>query len=564
MRKSPQSKAVPPPKPQAQPRWLVPLATIGVAIVLAGLFSGEIFDSDFWWHLKTGQFIVQHHRLPAPDPFAYTTAAAPPGYPGEEHTRYFNLTHEWLAQVGMYLVYAIGGFPAIVFLRALLLTAACLIAGAIAARRTNSAWWGFAAALAAGSVGVVFATDRPTLISFLFTVVFIALLEWRRAIWTLPLLSLIWANCHGGFFVGWIVCAAYCLEALIRRDPARKPLLLVSAAVFAASAINPNGLEIIPTILRYRQSAMTAVNLEWIPPKWWADPYGFHILLYASIPILLISFRRVRPADWILMAFFTFAALSAFRNEIYVGLFAPIVIATYFPWKRTLPVAARCAGLVLLAVVVAVGAARGPFFQFRAGEWRYPAGAVDFLRSHQVTSPIFNTYMVGGYLIWKGESVFIDGRSLSESVFQDYRTITFDEPASTTRRALLERYGVGAIVMDSFAYMSGNVYPLALAMAYPYMSDWKLVYQDASAMVFLRNPPPGMPVLPAQRIADHLESECRQLIEHDPKYPGCARRLGFLVRLTNPARAQRMFELYIRHRSGDAEARAAYDELLSK
>jgi hypothetical protein len=546
---------------KSQPRWLVPLAAAAAAFLLVGLFSGEIFDPDFWWHLKTGQFIVEHHRLPVPDPFSYTTAGAAPGYPGEEHTRYFNLTHEWLAQVAMYLVYAVGGFPAIVFGRALLLTAACMTTGALAARRTGSPWWGLAASLAAGSVAVVYATDRPTLLSFLFTALFIAILEWRRFLWVLPVLSLIWANCHGGFFLGWIVCGAYCVEALLRRAPGSRRLLMVSAATFAVSAIDPNGLGIIPTIFRYRQSAMTSVNLEWIPPKWWADPYGFHILLYASIPILAIAFRRVRAADWILMAFFTAAALTAFRNEVYVGLFAPIVIATYFPWKRTLPAAMRIAGLAALGAVVAFGAARGPFFQFRAGEWRYPAGAVDFLRSHHVTARLFNTYMLGGYLIWKGERVFMDGRSLSETVFQDYQKIVFGESADTTRRDLLDRYGAGAIVMDSFAYMSGNIYPLAIAMAHPYMSDWKLVYEDPQSMVFLRNPPADLPVLGPQRIADHLESECRLLIEHDPKYPGCARRLGFLVRLTNPARARRMFELYLAHEPGDAEAREAYEGL---
>jgi hypothetical protein len=561
-------KPVPPKTPPApikpESRWWTLVAAGAVAVFLLGLFSGEIFDPDFWWHLKTGKYIVQHHRLPVPDPFSYTTAGAQPAYPGEEQTRHFNLTHEWLAETAMYLVYALAGFPGVVFARALLLTAACFLSGAIAARRTNSAWWGLAAALSAGSVAAAFATDRPTLVSFLFTMVFIALMEWRRSIWVLPLLALVWANCHGGFFLGWLVCGAYCAEALIRRAPDWRRLLIVSGAVFLVSGLNPNGFGIIPTIFRYRQSAMTSLNLEWLPPKLWADPYGFHLLLYACLPILAIAIKRVRPADWMLMAFFTYAALTAFRNEIYVGLFAPIVIAAYFPWKRSLAAPVRAAGLAVLMVAVGAAAARGPFFQFRAGEWRYPAGAVDFLRSHHITARLFNTYEKGGYLIWKGESVFVDGRSLSESVYQDYRTILLSEPRTPARSELLDRYGIGVIVMDSYGYQTGNLYPLALAMAYPDMADWKLVYEDPQSMVFLRNPPPDLPVLPPQRIADHLESECRLLIEHDPRYPGCARRLGFLVRLTNPARARRMFALYLEHDPNDAEARNAYDQLAGK
>ena len=80
-----------------------------VRILLLGLFSREIYDSDFWWHLRTGQYIVEQRALPFPDPFAWTTAGARDAYPGEARTRRFNLTHEWLAQVVFYAVWRVGG-----------------------------------------------------------------------------------------------------------------------------------------------------------------------------------------------------------------------------------------------------------------------------------------------------------------------------------------------------------------------------------------------------------------------------------------------------------------------
>ena len=53
------------------------------ALLLLGLFSTEIADPDFWWHLRTGEYIATAHRLPVPDPFAYTTAMARPAYRGD-------------------------------------------------------------------------------------------------------------------------------------------------------------------------------------------------------------------------------------------------------------------------------------------------------------------------------------------------------------------------------------------------------------------------------------------------------------------------------------------------
>jgi hypothetical protein len=545
-------------------RGKLPLLLLGAVtlLCLAGLFSGEIFDPDFWWHLKTGQFIVQQHRLPVPDPFSYTTAGARPGYPGEEQTRYFNLTHEWLAQLLLYCAWRLGSFPAVVLLRALIMASACLIAGMLAARRSKSFTWGVAAALAAASVALMFATDRPGVASYLFVMIFLAVMESRRGIWFLPLLSVIWANCHGGFFLAWIVCGAYAVEAVLRKAPHERRLVLVTAAVFLVSGLNPNGFGIIPTMLRYRQSYMTSTIIEWRHADLWGDPYGYDILLYLSVPVLAIAWRRVKISDWLLFAFFAWASLTAFRNEIYLGLFAPILIAGYWPWKRPLPDAVRYAAAAALAGALVWGVARGSFFRLRAGEWRYPAGAADFLRSHKITAPVFNTYFIGGYLIWKGHSTFIDGRALSETVFRDYRTIIDSPPGAPERRALLARYGAGAIVMDSYEYLTGAMHGLVRAMAYPDMADWKLAYEDPQSMVFLRDLPAGVAEIPKARIADHLESECRNLVEHDPKYPDCALKLGYLVARTNPQRAARMFALYFDHGGTNADARRTYQELL--
>jgi len=108
------------------------------AVLLVGMFSREIYDSDFWWHLGTGRYIVERHRLPAPDPFSWTTAMARDTSPGEAGTRQFNLTMEWLAQVAFYGLWKVGGSAAIVSARALSMTAMCGLIGLIAWRRRHS------------------------------------------------------------------------------------------------------------------------------------------------------------------------------------------------------------------------------------------------------------------------------------------------------------------------------------------------------------------------------------------------------------------------------------------
>ena len=94
--------------PAAPPTWLRPAILALAAILLMACFSTEVADSDTFWHLETGKYLAEHHQFPLPDPFSFTTYLGTP-LPGEETVRAFNVTHEWLAQILMYL--ALSGPP---------------------------------------------------------------------------------------------------------------------------------------------------------------------------------------------------------------------------------------------------------------------------------------------------------------------------------------------------------------------------------------------------------------------------------------------------------------------
>jgi hypothetical protein len=533
-------------------RWSPLIAAVLAAILWLGWFSPEIYDSDFWWHLKAGQFVVQNRALPVPDPFAFTTAGAGEAYPGEAIVRHFNLTHEWLAQVLLYLVWRFAGFGGVVLFRAMLLAGLCGLVGLIAWRRCGGFYRSLAAACATAGMAIRFALDRPFLITFLLLAVTIAILEYRRWIWLLPPLFLIWANCHGGFFLGWLVLAVYSAEALWQRAADARQVCTLSVLSLLISGANPNGFRILQVLLYYRSSSLTRNLLEWARPAWFAAN-EFTVLWVGGGLLMLWAWRRVRMVDWILFAAFVAAAFSAQRNTILVGLIAPIVIVTYLPWKRVLPPLAPFAVSVLL-IGAAMAASWSSAFQLRAAEWRYPAGAADFLLSHHITGHIFNTYEYGGYLIWRlwpEQQVFIDGRSLSETLFQDYGRILYnvEEPGQNAQQ-LLDRYGVQTILMNTFEYSEGLVYRLAPALADPQQTEWKLVYEDPAAIVLMRHPPAGIEPLDSLRILTHMEAECDLHLQHEPHMPPCARALAqVFTQVGDQARAR---QWYARYQQGSA------------
>ena len=560
--------------PLPAPAWLRWVVLALAAGLLVCTLAGEVGDTDTWWHLKTGQYIVQHHKLPVPDPFAYTTPVVKDAYPGESTTRYFNLTHEWLAQIFLWGLYALGGFPAMVLMRAACLAAFCGLAGAIVWLRTGGFYRAVGGAFAVVLVAQRFAADRPQYITYVFLGLAIFILESRRRLWLLPPLLVVWANCHAGFFLGWVIMGAYCGEALIQRLRGKPPaderqLWGFCLGAMLISGLNPNYFHVIEVMRYYRQSPMQTNIWEWQRPKYW-EPAPFTVLLYGASVVLLLNWRKSRPADWFLLAAFGLSGLLAYRNIVLTALVASFLIASYLPASRakatvrdwvaigalTLsstfastgipwfgiaallgivflfcygqwPVLAEGGLAAFLAFATTLAVSHGAI-QLRAAEWNLPAKAADFLLEHHIRGHIFNMYAQGGYLLWRlwpEHQVFIDGRALSETLYQDMQRIDMnaDSTGGKSSDELLNQYGVDVIVMDGFEPLSGQAYYLPFALADPAQKEWKLVYQDIHDVIYMRHPRPDVPVLNSIDALTTLEKQCASLVRHQA--PACSRGL---------------------------------------
>ena len=528
------------------------------AVALLAAFTTELSDSDTYWHLATGKFLVEHRAMPLPDPFSFTTYVNP-ARTGEEAVRNFNLTHEWLYQVFMYLAYSAGGYGGVILLRALLMAACALFVGLWTWRRTQGFYRAMGAAAVTALLATFFSSDRPYQLTYALIVAAILILESRRWMWLLPPLFLLWANCHGGFLMGFVVLGAYGAEALWQRMQ-RKPIKderrfwSVTAACFIAAFCNPNGFQALWVLLSYRSSAMQSSLYEWQKPALW-PPSFLNLLLLAAVGALVVNRRRVRLSEWLLLILFGAAYLSGIRNSPLLAIVAPALIAIYFPWQRVLPAWTDYAAAALLLGAIAMPIAGERAFQFRSAEWKYPAGAATFLAEHHITGPMLNTYDKGGYLIWRlwpAQKSFIDGRALSEDVYADYQQLGMFTPSA---RMLLDKYKIEVIVMDSFEVNAGTPYVLPLALADPGEKEWKMVFTDAGATIFMRHPPEGMATLPSQQIFTGMELQCQALVDHEAQYSRCARTLGHLfAKLRDPAKARRWMGLYLEHRQDNNPA----------
>jgi hypothetical protein len=123
------------------------------------------------------------------DPFSLTRLGSEWIYPG------------WLAQIVMIVIYRVMGFPGLNLLTALAVTATF---GFVWMTMREGPLMRAFVLLFAATASAVYWSARPHIFTLLFTAVTLwALARFRRegsrAIWVIPVLTVVWANIHGGF-----------------------------------------------------------------------------------------------------------------------------------------------------------------------------------------------------------------------------------------------------------------------------------------------------------------------------------------------------------------------------
>src|SRR5207245_10109610 len=107
----------------------------------------------------------------------------------------------------------------------------------------------------------------------------------------------------------------------------------------------------------------------------------------------------------------------------------------------------------------------------------YPVAALQYLQSHPIPGKMLNYYGFGGFLVFSGQPVFIDGRGdLYErsGVFADYIHLNEFETGSL---AILRNYGINSCLLGK---------KQSLASALSLAPEWRQVYIDNTSVLFVR------------------------------------------------------------------------------
>ena len=476
-------------------------------------------DCDTGWHIRTGEWILAHHWVPSVDVFSFSKPGAP----------WF--AWEWLSDVVFALINKMGGLQAVVLFSILMLSVTFTALFMLVRRKANAVV-AVALTMLAAAASSIHWLARPHLFTLLLVVLFYAGLEQvsegRTRIAGVPILaafpviSILWTNLHGGFFVGAMMIAAYGAAELLRvafeRDAERRPGFLKARAYFLsagacvlASVVNPYTYHLHVHLAAYLRDPWNSQHImEFLSPTFHhPTAIFFEAMLAMAVATAVWNVGQKRFTEGILMMVWAHGALLAARNiPLFMIAAAPPVAAAIqqlllrapalnvADWVRSAAerfnrVAAETSetdsiarwhlvsalGVVLVAALIY---APHPPKKFRSefDPTFYPAKALASLRS-DTAARVFTDDEWGDYLIYTGRKVFVDGRSDFygddfENKYIDVLNVRYGWEKT------LSKFGVDTILMPPNAPLTG---------ALKESSRWRVIYDDGRALVFRSNNP---------------------------------------------------------------------------
>jgi hypothetical protein len=441
---------------------------------------------DLAYHVKAGELMVAEGALPRTDVLAWTTAGRP------------WLDQNWGAQLVLYGIWRLGGFPLVVVVNALLAVATWALVAAACRRRTanlrliaGAVFTGYVAAAATFSA-------RPQMFSLLLFAVELYLLEVARtrprAALAIPLLMPLWANLHGAFLVGVGLLAIEVAAAVWRRDRSGAVrYLLVTAASVAGLLVNPWGVGVLGYAVSLPANrVVSALITEWAPTSI-HDLTG--ILLLGAVVVLVVALVRAPapqqvPEQLLRMALLGGLAFWAVRGVAWFGLALPVALCALArprpPRPATEDRGAPAVNVLVLATLVVGLVVASPPVKRALGDSRpqltaAPAATADWLAANPQPGRMFNYQAWGSYLEFRlGPRVQVgfDSRIELPPAARWSRYLAVIAGHWDAERQL-DEWGVGHVVTSRRASP-------ALVDMLEASGRWRLVFSSGEALVYRR------------------------------------------------------------------------------
>lgn len=438
------------------------------------------FDPDYFWHIKAGEYMFKNGILKQ-DVFSWYL-----------NSKYW-MSHEWLFEIIIYAFKLVfGKFHVIVycFLSLLLLSLVMFVANKKNCLKNipfTFFWY-----LIFFVMIIFYVNPRPHLFSFsllaftVWTTYDLYRNEDSRKIYFLPLITILWANFHGGSSnLPYLFCLAFMIGGLFSFNKSKieshrltkKQFLkyfVVMVLCMICVCINVHGFKMF--IYPYENMAnktMLSNISEWRNTSLSEGiHYIYFVVLLIVIFIMLFSKKKIEFMDLLLLGVATYLGLKSIRFWIYLYIIMSFVIFNYIDERKVDRGAFSC---MIIFSIILLG-----FFLANIDEIinikykdRLNKEVVDVLKKEQ-PKRLFNMYNFGGELVYHDIKVFVDGRAdlYSNYNYKDYLNISLLKKDYVK---LIDKYNFDYFLVDKDS--SINTY-------LKYSNDYELLYKDDESLIY--------------------------------------------------------------------------------
>jgi hypothetical protein len=451
-------------------------------------------QSDTYWHMASGRWMIQESSWLRNDVFSWTVLGEPWSRPGLP------------ADIVMYGLYELGSEPLLAIVTAVIFTAAFLLLFlTVPASPRVRLTLGVLAIFAS----VVSASVRPLVLALPLTA-FTAVVLDREArsaptqwLWAIPFISIVWVNTHGTFVLPFLLLGCHALGALIdlvghRHEGSRARLLrLVAAGTLSLLGIvvNPFGARMLLYPFEFAAVRVHHEGIsEWQSPRF-DDPQAWPLFVLLAIGVYALVRHRGRTTthDLILLVAFGGLALTAIRHSSVFAIVAYPQVARLLSGDAAIRLRSqslatnpgqRRAEIAIIAVLLGLVLFLTAPALTRAGNERatgelMPLEAADAVVDSAPVARLWNSFDVGGYVIWRGAPellVSMDSRAdlYGDDLVREHIAEWYGERDAPERFA---DQGIDTVLVERYA-------PLVAQLE---AADWIRVEDDGFGVV-LRAP----------------------------------------------------------------------------
>lgn len=483
-------------------------------------FFLPVEPGDIWWHLKSGEYMVQHHRVPYVDPFPFA-AESPPW-----------VFTQWLGSLIYYAAYSGGGLAGLQWLRMFLFLLVLYIFVKYGSTRMPLSWLLFLAYLVSYGLRAR-ALLRPDAFNFIFIELFlIHLIQFQRTqryihLISTALLGLFWVNIHlGSFMYGVLLISLFLFAGIIkyiksnilREESAQAVaahkktcqwLTVIWLIYLLTFFLTPYGLDgflhpyktlLIKDYIHFDRLAVAIDELR--PPQNILSPsyIWLYVLFIGSLWSALRDDKN-RFLHVILLGFGFFMFLYSYRALTFFTLICGFIIVNSseelrlkqrwqeLRWSRGTDTLLKICLVLLLSYHLIKFYHLRAVYHDRVFHWlsirenhESAKKTVDLLEKHHISGRIFNDGLYSGYILWHGYPAlrpYLDNRQLDFKAYENLNIISRD-PAKYF--PMMDQYLQFKIVFLN----AGKQHHLSLIRYFVKDPQWVLISVDGSCVLFVR------------------------------------------------------------------------------